>query len=309
MSYSNRIKKAFENAPVLMLNSGTGYVFVSDCHRGVGNLNDNFLKNKNCYIAALQYYYRQGFTYIEVGDGDELWENRDLERIVELNMDVFRQLSLFQRSNRLYLLYGNHDMIKKNKCYSFDNCSRYSCSSFQMGKNIQNGSPFYEGVIIKSETPSITFNITHGHQADTLNSVYWRLSRFLVRHLWSTLEFRGIPDPTSAAKNNKKRNKVEKHLLHFARDNNCLLIAGHTHKPTLGNHDSPYYNCGSCVHPHSITCIELRGFTISLVEWHLSAEQTTLNTANSYFRSSNTCSPVFPLYVKREVLATENLLS
>ena len=76
MSYSTRITQAFCHAPVLPLNSSSRYVLFSDCHRGSGTANDNFLKNQHLYIAALRHYYQNQFVYIELGDGDELWENR-----------------------------------------------------------------------------------------------------------------------------------------------------------------------------------------------------------------------------------------
>ena len=39
----------------------------------VGVQNHGFLKSR-----MLEYYYRNGYTYIELGDGEELWENRKL---------------------------------------------------------------------------------------------------------------------------------------------------------------------------------------------------------------------------------------
>ena len=62
MSYTKRLDRAFENAPILPITSNTKYVFFSDCHRGSGNNNDNFLKNVNNYFAALQYYYHSPRT-------------------------------------------------------------------------------------------------------------------------------------------------------------------------------------------------------------------------------------------------------
>lgn len=73
---SSRINEAFSHAPVLPLSECSRYVLFSDCHRGNGSSNDNFLKNQNLYFAALNYYYEENFCYIELGDGDELWENR-----------------------------------------------------------------------------------------------------------------------------------------------------------------------------------------------------------------------------------------
>lgn len=285
MSYVKRIDNAFETAPILPLTSNTQYVFFSDCHRGVGNNNDNFLKNSNSYYAALQYYYQYGFCYIEVGDGDELWENKDMNKIMEVHSDIFCLLRHFHNAGRLYMLYGNHDIVKR-KCGTF-------LDDF----------PVYEGLILESQELPSNLCVTHGHQADLLNSVFWRLSRFLVRYLWSPLERLGLMNPTSAAKNNKKKDKLEKRYITYAKDSGCLLLTGHTHQTALGNELSPYYNCGSCVHPKCITCIELCGYNISLVKWYASSEKSE-HFGNLYAQ----CPPIYPIYIKREVLATHNLL-
>lgn len=284
MSYKKRLDRAFKKAPYLPWNKNTKYVFFSDCHRGIGNTNDNFLPNGNSYYAALQYYYQYGFCYIEAGDGDELLENRRLWQIIEIYEDIFAQLCHFHDAGRFYMLYGNHDMQKRNCGPLFKDF------------------PCYEGIILKSDFFDLC--ITHGHQADLFNSVFWRLAGFLVRYLWTPLERFGVLDPTSAAKNNKVKEKLEKRYIRYAKDNNCLLLTGHTHRPTLGNKLSPYYNCGSCVHPKCITCIELCGFRVSLVKWYASAQKSE-HFGNLY----RECPPIYPLYIKREVIATENLLS
>lgn len=113
MSYSTRLSNAFKNAPILPMTHRSRFCLISDCHRGNGTSNDNFLKNQNLYFTALKHYYTGGFTYIELGDGDELWENRKMSQIIEIHNNTFRLLSSFYQQNRLYLLYGNHDMEKK----------------------------------------------------------------------------------------------------------------------------------------------------------------------------------------------------
>lgn len=287
MSYRKRLDDAFKNAPILPLNHYTQYVFFSDCHRGAGNSNDNLLKNSNCYGAALHYYYHYGFHYIEIGDGDELWENRDITKIMETHSDIFNQLALFIKENRLYMIYGNHDMVKKMPGFN------YPCYP---------AITFYEGIIFRSEYIEKDLYVTHGHQISLLNSVLWRFSRFLVRHLWSSLEGIGVLDPTSAAQNNKKQEKYSAKYTHYAIENGCLFMTGHTHRPTLGNDNIPYFNCGSCVHPKCITCIELCGHTIRLVKWYESAERS-IHFGNIY----RLCPPTYPVYVKREILAEQNL--
>ena len=85
MSYLSRIDHAFSDAPVLPLSENGRYGLFSDCHRGIGTSNDNFLKNQHLYFAALNYYYQHSFCYIELGDGDELWENRSFSAIQNIH--------------------------------------------------------------------------------------------------------------------------------------------------------------------------------------------------------------------------------
>lgn len=276
MSYYSRLSKSFEGALRLPLHNRTKYVLISDCHRGTGTSNDNFLKNQNLYFAALKHYYRQGYTYIELGDGDELWENRSMQQIIEAHDDVFELLSLFHRQNRLYMLYGNHDMIKKNRRYREKNCHTYHCSccnnSYWEKKPLMPDMVFHSGIILENDRPdSRDVYLTHGHQTDLFNSTLWRINCFLVRYLWKPLEHYGVLDPTSAAKNYTKKRKAEERLHHWAEQENHILITGHTHRPALSDTDSWYYNSGSCVHPYGITCLEIERKQIRLVKWILSA--------------------------------------
>lgn len=250
MGYYSRLSKSFEGALRLPLTNTSRYVLIGDCHRGTGTQNDNFLKNKHIYYAALQYYYRNGFTYIEMGDGDDLWENRSFEQIFEAHKEVFELLSLFRRQNRLFMLYGNHDMIKKTHPEFFPDMT------------------FYSSIILGN--PPFDIYLTHGHQTDLFNSDFWKLSRFLVRYIWKPLEHLGISDPTSAAKNYKRKKLTEKRLNYWAENEKHILITGHTHRPVLYDTGSYYCNCGCCVHPYSITCIEIEQKNIRLVKWSVS---------------------------------------
>ena len=263
MGYEKRLSKAFETAPVFSLHNNTRVVLFSDCHRGSGTSNDNFLKNRHLYMAALTYYYENGFNYIELGDGDELWENRYFQQIQEIHSDVFHLLYKLYCENRLYMIFGNHDMIKNKQLTSLK-------------------IPFYEGIILKDCCSEKFLYLTHGHQADTLNSVFWKLSRFLVRYLWKSLEQFGVLDPTSAAKNYSVKEKTEKRLEVWAEKNNLHLITGHTHRPILDTNHPHYSNTGSCVHPAGITCIEITHSSLSLIKWTLNVrEDFTLYAARS----------------------------
>lgn len=273
MSAYSRISKGFETALVLPLNHSSKYVLMSDCHRGRGNANDNFLKNEYLYLAAMKFYFKKGFTYLELGDGDELWENRSIEEIKEMHKSSFQAIGDYYKNHRMYALYGNHDMIKK-KTKKFQKymltcaCDKNMCQ-ISLCPDIK----FYEGIILKDEEKGKDIYLTHGHQTDILNSTFWKVSRFLVRYFWRPLEALGIPDPTSAAKNNIKKKKSENRLMNWAVSNGKILITGHTHHPMTGTWDAPYFNTGSCIHPSGITAIEIQDRCIRLVKWSLQADE------------------------------------
>ena len=160
MSYQKRLDQAFENVPVLPLDDNHKYVVFSDCHRGSGNNNDNFIKNEHLYLAALRHYNRMQYTYVELGDGDELWENRKMEQILEVHNRAFEQLALFYRDDRLYMVYGNHDMVKKNASFCNKKCQLfYSVTKQCHNANDKNRKPCSKPrtSLLHENPPSVVF--------------------------------------------------------------------------------------------------------------------------------------------------------
>jgi predicted phosphodiesterase len=268
MSASRRLTEVMKKSAELVFDDSSRIVIMSDCHRGDGGWSDNFSGNQNLFFAALTYYYDRGYTYIELGDGDELWENRKIETIILTHSNCFWLMSLFYREGRFYMLYGNHDIIKKDPRYSRNKCSSFFCDSLNKEITLFPGIEIPEGILLTYRHTGDRILLTHGHQADILNDTLWPLSRFLVRYLWRPLEIIGINDPTSAAKNVDRKNKVEKRLAAFARDKKQMLITGHTHRPIFPKvGEAPYFNDGSCIHPRCITALEITNGAISLVKW------------------------------------------
>ena len=268
MSTSKRLSQVLANSGSIPFDDYSRIVLMSDCHRGIGGLSDNFSDNQNLFFAALTYYYERGYTYIELGDGDELWENRSIDVIIQTHSDAFWLMSQFYRAGRLYMLYGNHDIVKRDPRYARTNCHSFFCESMNSREALFPGIKIFEGLLLKYQNTDYQILLTHGHQADILNDTLWRLARFLVRYVWKPLELIGVRDPTSAAKNNEKKNTVEKRLVDWSKNNNQMIIAGHTHRPVIPKIGQPmYFNDGSCIHPRSITAIEIINGTISLVKW------------------------------------------
>ncbi len=59
---------------------GTKYIVFSDCHRGDDSAGDEFAPNSLIFKCALEYYLGAGFTSIELGDAEELWEVNNFEQ-------------------------------------------------------------------------------------------------------------------------------------------------------------------------------------------------------------------------------------
>lgn len=274
MSTETRLDKLFRTSPVIPYDCLSRFVIMSDCHRGTGNWGDNFLKNETIYSAALTHYYKNGYTYIELGDGDELWENRNMKDIIAAHENIFRLLSQFYKEHRIYMLYGNHDHIKKQQKYLQNNCNEYYCESRHCTLPLMPDICSHESLILKNRINGHSIFLVHGHQGDLMNDTLWKVSRFLVRYIWRPLELFALNDPTSAAKNNTKKSAVEQRLFAWASSHSQMLIAGHTHRPMLSESGASYYfNCGSCVHPHCITALEINEEQITLVKWSAKSNQ------------------------------------
>ncbi|MFU0826156.1 MAG: Metallophos-2 domain-containing protein [Lachnoclostridium sp.] len=268
MSSQSRLDKVFNAAQRIPIDDSSKIVLISDCHRGDGNWGDNFLNNQNLFFAALNFYYQKGFTYIELGDGDELWENRRLDRIISIHSDAFWIMSKFYKEGRFYMLYGNHDHVKKDKDFAQKNLRSYYVERIRKRVALFPGIKIHEGLVLQYKNPNNLIFLTHGHQVDFLNYNLWKLSRFLVRYLWRPIELIGVRDPTSAAENHKRKDKIEKKLVGWTKKRNHILIAGHTHRPVFPQADeSLYFNDGCCVHPRCITALEIENGLIILVKW------------------------------------------
>lgn len=268
MNKLRRISQIFKSAEQIPFDDSSKFVLMSDCHRGDGSWTDNFLKNRNIYIAALNHYYNKDYTYIELGDGDELWENKKLIDIMHVHKDSFWLLSKFQSEGRLYLLFGNHDMEKKDYGFVKNNIRKYFDHREEEYLTIFEKIKVHEGLVLKHRITKDKILLLHGHQVDTFNGTLWRLSKFLVRNLWRPLESFGVNDPTSTAKNYEKKISIAKKLTEWVIYKKHMLIAGHNHKPMFPEvGQPPYFNDGSCIHPRCITAIEISEGNIYLVKW------------------------------------------
>jgi predicted phosphodiesterase len=270
-----KLDRAYKNAKVVPFDDNSKFIFFSDCHRGDNSFADDFSNNRNIYYHALKHYYVEGYSYAELGDGDELWENISFKSILEAHKNVYELMSLFHKQQRLHLIWGNHDMVYRNPEYVKKNLSSYFDPKVGEDVELFGDIKYNEAIILKHKDTQQELFLTHGHQADWWNYTFWKWSRFMVRILWKPLNVMGIADPTSPAKNYKELIKVERRTKKWIIENNNLItITGHTHRPRFPEPgDIAFFNDGSCVHPRSITGLELENGAISLIKWQIATKE------------------------------------
>jgi len=275
MSSHSRLDRAYREARVIPFDDHSRFILFSDCHRGDNSFADDFANNRNIYFHALRHYYREGFCYLELGDGDELWENLSFESIFEAHKNVYQLLRQFHQEKRLYRLWGNHDMVYKDPRYVAAHLSSYFEPIEDKEKELFEGIRFEEGIILKHGQTGQELFLCHGHQADWWNYTFWRWSRFLVRVLWKPLQVWGIADPTSPARNYKELIRIERRIKKWIVERGMrLTIIGHTHRPRFPEPgEIPLFNDGSCVHPRSITGLEIENGAISLIKWQIATTE------------------------------------
>ena len=251
-----RLDAAYASAVRLPFNNQSRFVLFSDLHRGDGGPTDRFQPNKLLFLQALRHYYENGYTYIEVGDGDELWLHDDLAPIVHAHPEVFAWLHKFYEDGRLHILYGNHDITGVGDC-----------------PPAKAGIPTHEALVLQHQMGQ-RFFICHGHQADLTNARFYGLTRFANRQLWRLLRIhsQGWIDANLRAEScalekirgffklwtHQQPQHIENRLKEWAVENQHALICGHTHQAAVpAKSGVPYFNTGSCLVPNRLTGIEI----------------------------------------------------
>jgi predicted phosphodiesterase len=274
-SAKKKLDRAYNNAKVIGFDDASKFILFSDCHRGDNSFADDFANNRNIYYHALKHYYVQGFDYAELGDGDELWENNSFESILYAHKNVYGLMQLFHKQKRLHMIWGNHDMVYRDPNHVKKHLHSFFDPKVSADVELFGDIEYHEAIILKHKDTQQELFLTHGHQADWWNYTFWKWSRFMVRVLWKPLNVMGIADPTSPAKNYKELIKVERRTKKWITENNNIMtVVGHTHRPRFPEPgDVAFFNDGSCVHPRSITGMEIENGAISLIKWQIATKE------------------------------------
>jgi UDP-2,3-diacylglucosamine pyrophosphatase LpxH len=248
-----RLTEVFKASRVIPFDDSSRFIFFSDLHRGDDSRADAFAGNKELFLGALTHYYHKGFTYVEVGDGDELWKNQQFSDILRAHASVFDLLHMFEQRERLHIIVGNHDIQN----------SRHQ----QVEKD---GILAEEGLVLRHAKTGQKIFVVHGHQADYTSDRLSAVSRFMVRHVWKRLQVLGLVKASSPSRRIQERTKmqIEGRIIEWVQAYRHIVICGHTHHPRFtGYGATPYFNTGSCVYSGYITGIEIQDGELALVKW------------------------------------------
>ncbi|MDD7408134.1 MAG: metallophosphoesterase family protein [Anaerovoracaceae bacterium] len=268
MFTSKRLDSIYRKAERINIDNHSQFVFISDVHRGDNSVSDEFAQNKLVYYHALEYYFENGYTYVEAGDGDEMWEVPSYRYIASSHPGVFGELRKFQKAGRFIMLAGNHnhqilkpEYVKKYMEYDYD-------AFLDETVEVLPGVKPKEAVVLVYEPTGQEILVYHGQAGEILNDYLAPVGMVTNRYIWRFIHKAGFHYSANPTKNRYKPAHREKALKKWIDDNNMILICGHTHRPRLPvKGEIPYFNSGCVMHPHGMTCLELAFGEISLVRW------------------------------------------
>ena len=273
MFTDKRLLEAYNGATIEYFDDKSKYVFFSDIHRGDDSVSDEFTRNQHVFLRALDYYYSNEYIYVEVGDGDELWEYPNFKHIRLAHSDIFAVLKKFFDAKRMILLYGNHNIYLKSQEYVSKNYYNFYDEYNQEKQELFRGLTPYEALVLKNKDTGQEILTVHGHQGDFINDQLWVVSMFLLRYFWRFMHVVGFQNPSSPARNHFKRHKVEIAYKKWIKKHKMMLICGHTHRPRFPKGEElPYFNTGSCINTRGISGIEILEGKIIMVEWRIRAD-------------------------------------
>ncbi len=274
MKTDARLNECYLKAKVVEFDDTDKFIMFSDVHRGDNSMSDEFAHNQNIYYHALKTYLEQGYTYYELGDGDELWEHSKFQVILSAHSDVYMLLREFYKRNRLRIIYGNHNVYLKNKAWLVKNFYQFQDDYNDRHSDLFKGIEVPESLIFRYKKTGQEFLVVHGHQGDLFNDKLWRISMLSLRYFWRFLHVMGFQNPSSPAKNRVKRHKIEVNFSKWINRTKVAIICGHTHRPRLSKpREIPYFNSGCCIHPRGINGIEIVEGKIMLIDWRVRPEE------------------------------------
>jgi predicted phosphodiesterase len=200
------------------------FIILSDQHKGARDGADIFALAEKNYIAALDYYYKNHFFYINLGDSEELWENL-LITVKRHNKATFEAEKKFLKHKSFIKIFGNHDLYWDNDPLAAINLEKI------YGQRVT----IYEGLVLKTtiEKRPLEIYMTHGHQGDLQSDGNW-FSKWFVSDIWGPFQGYLRINPNTPANNDQLKTLHNRMMYEWSsKRKDMLLITGHTHQPVF----------------------------------------------------------------------------
>jgi UDP-2,3-diacylglucosamine pyrophosphatase LpxH len=218
MDFSNFLasfREFFEASPVLRIEDGGRYVFLSDLHMGDGGSSDDLEHNRSLILGALRsWYLERGYSLVLGGDVEELQKFK-LKGIRKAWGELYEVFDEFASRKALWKLVGNHDLgLLREEEYPY---------------------PLHHGLRLERSGRSLF--CFHGHQASKLFVEHRYLSEFVVKYLAKPLKVKN----SSVSEDSRARYKAERRIYRASKKLGIVSVCGHTHRPlfeSLSKYDS-----------------------------------------------------------------------
>lgn len=223
--YGEIVKNPGKRGLHLNFNENDKYIIFSDQHKGARNYADDFGYAANNYLTALSYYNKAQYTFISLGDSEELWENT-LDAVKKHNQETFILESEFLKRNAFVKIFGNHDLYWDND----------PLAGYQLEKIYGQKLKVYEGIILQTNLNNKPLEVflTHGHQGDLASDGNW-FSKWFVSRVWAPLQAYLRINPNTPAFNNQLKSAHNQFMYEWAANQKAVLVTGHTHQPVFNS--------------------------------------------------------------------------
>lgn len=211
-----RLDELWAADDIRVLNAQSGrFVIMSDLHLGDGGRADDFRKNQQALLNALDHYRGEGFTVVLLGDIEEFWQF-DLDRVAErYDSSVYQAFREFP-DRRVIRVAGNHDiewLALRDPTTNRDTRVHGAHEALKMK--------------LGSSAPSIL--LVHGHQGSTDSDRWSWNSRYWVRVYKGIEPVLKLDRHSSATKSPIVRD-YERIYYGWAKDHRIMVICGHSHR-------------------------------------------------------------------------------
>lgn len=202
----HRLQKLYDESPIFEINKTDKIIILSDVHLGNGSYQDDFKQNSDLFKKILlNYYFPRNYTLVLAGDIEELYKFH-YPAIYNAWRDIYEIFNKFNKENRLFKIFGNHDYLLSKKEFTNHNYKLYEGIKFKYNDNL--------------------IFIYHGHQTSGCLEDYNRFSSWIVRNIATPL---GMKNKTFSF-DYRAKFKNETYSYKFAAENRLLTIVGHTHR-------------------------------------------------------------------------------